>query len=304
MITDSVTLLCPDANSSQITAAVQAALFSYSSQQPPEIMAICAVTDLVVELPSDWVAGLSNVVTLDPVLVPTASQGAGAITAAFNGTSLGAFTTLEVSGANVDASLSGGVFHIQTPPPTFSISSFVVSPATLEYGNVSQAITLTWAYSGLTPTSQTLNGTPLDPALRTYAVAGGLASPVDFTLSANSGAKTASRSASLTYASRVYSGNSTDSHLADLSGLTGVLKANASGSYNFAAGVGVYKYIAIPANYATVNPDTGFIDTSTGFPVSFDTPYSVLSTNGYGYEQNYNVYRSYNKLNGAITIRV
>jgi len=303
MITDSVALLCPDANSSQITAAVQAALFNYSSQNPPEIMAICAATDSVVELPSDWVAGLSNVVTLDPVLVPTASQGAGAgaITAAFNGTSLGAFTTLEVSGANVDASLSGGVFHIQTPPPTFSISSFTVSPAVLEYGNVSQAVTLSWAYSGLAPTSQTLNGTPLDPALRTLVVD---TSVSNFALVANSGVKTATRSASLAYASRVYSGNSTDSHLADLSSLVGVLKANASGSYNFAAGAGVYKYIAIPANYATVNPDTGFIDTSTGFPVSFDTPYSVLTTNGYGYEQNYNVYRSFNKLNGAITIRV
>lgn len=301
MITDSVALLCPDANSSQITAAVQAALFNYSSQNPPEIMAICAVTDLAVELPSDWVAGLSSVVTLDPVLVPTASQGASAITAAFNGTSLGAFTTLEVSGANVDASLSGGVFHIQTPPPTFSISSFTISPATLEYGNVSQAVTLNWAYSGLAPTSQTLNGTPLDPALRTLVVD---TSVSNFALMANAGAKTASRSASLAYASRVYSGNSTDSHLADLSGLAGALKANASGTYDFTAGVNVYKYIAIPSNYANVNPDTGFIDTSTGFPVSFDSPYIIPVTNGYGHEQNYNVYRSYNKLNGAITIRV
>lgn len=303
MITDTLTQLLngTPVDNGLLQTAITTALSRYSQDAPPELMAICNVDSAgVVSLPSGWVQGVSDVIDIEQVFSGSGA-GAGSIAAEFNGVPLGSFNTLNVLGSGVDASLVGSTLNVQAPPPSFSISSFTVSPSVLEMGNVSQSVTLSWAYSGLAPTSQTLNGTVLDPALRTLVID---TSVPTFALSASAGSKTATRSAILIYASRVFSGNSTDSHLADLINLVGVLKANASGSYDFTAGAGVYKYIAMPASYAAVNPDTGFIDTSTGFPVSFDTPYSVLITNGYGYEQNYNVYRSFNKLNGAITIRV
>lgn len=308
MITDTVTQLLngTPVDSTLLQTAIATALSRYSQDAPLELMAVCTVDNAgVVGLPANWVQGVSDVVLIEQIYTAVNSGGGvGTMTAAYNGTVLGDFSTLNIEGVGVDASLQGGVFNVQAPPPTFSISGFAVAPALLEYGNVSQSVTLLWTYGGLAPTSQTLNGVVLDPALRTYVVAGGLASPVTFNLAATAGSKIASRTVSITYASRVYSGNSTDSALADMASLANVLKPNAGGTYSFAAGVGVYKYIAIPSDYAAINPDTGFIDASTGFPVSFELPYVITLTNAYGYVQDYNVYRSYNKLNGAINIRI
>lgn len=62
-----------------------------------------------------------------------------------------------------------------------------------------------------------------------------------------------------------------------------------------------YKYIAYPTSFGTA---TNFTDTDTGFAVAMEAPYTVSVTNAYGVTTDYNVHRSTNILNSAITIAV
>lgn len=71
------------------------------------------------------------------------------------------------------------------------------------------------------------------------------------------------------------------------------------GTYSFAAADQEYKHIAV----ASVLPQpTVFTDQLTGQNVAMDPPYTVSVTNPYGVATNYSVYKTTNKLGGAITI--
>lgn len=68
---------------------------------------------------------------------------------------------------------------------------------------------------------------------------------------------------------------------------------------------GNYKYIAYPDTMGDINDATSdIIDTGTGFPVPFILESTVSVTNGFGYTQTYNLYRSVNIVGGTQTLRM
>jgi hypothetical protein len=78
------------------------------------------------------------------------------------------------------------------------------------------------------------------------------------------------------------------------------LASGFSGNYSFPAGAG-YAYFAFPMAWGTA---TTFKDTSTNLDVAMEPLYTVSVTNAEGISHTYNVHRSTNLLNGAITIGV
>jgi len=102
---------------------------------------------------------------------------------------------------------------------------------------------------------------------------------------------------------RIFYGNETNNILNEiqLKGLSdSILSNSAERDYVFEADAGNYKNICVPDDLPYL---TTFIDINTNFIVPFQDPYTVSITNDFGVNIVYNVYRSVNKLGGAITIR-
>jgi len=78
------------------------------------------------------------------------------------------------------------------------------------------------------------------------------------------------------------------------------LASGFSGNYSFPAGAG-YANFAFPVAWGTA---TTFKDTSTNLDVAMEPLYTIMITNAEGITQTYNIHRSTNLLNGAITIGV
>lgn len=74
---------------------------------------------------------------------------------------------------------------------------------------------------------------------------------------------------------------------------------SAKATYKY--GVGGYKYIAIPNEFPTL---TKFIDVATKFDVPMERLTNISITSNLGVTQEYKVWRSYNVLNGSITIQM
>lgn len=111
-----------------------------------------------------------------------------------------------------------------------------------------------------------------------------------------------SRTTSQSWQQRIYYGESPSTVLdeAEIKALrvTG-LQSSCAGTYSFNAGD--YKYFAFATSQGTPQQ---FIDVATGFVVAMDAPFQVDITNNYGVVETYNVYRTYNQMGSAITIRV
>jgi hypothetical protein len=71
-------------------------------------------------------------------------------------------------------------------------------------------------------------------------------------------------------------------------------------TYSIPSGAG-YVYFAFPTAWGTAGT---FKDTATNLDVAMEAPYTVAITNSFGVTHNYNVHRSTNQLNGAISIAV
>ena len=81
----------------------------------------------------------------------------------------------------------------------------------------------------------------------------------------------------------------------------GKLSSDYSGTYEFAYDTGKYKYICYPSSLGSI---VSFKDQRTGLDVPFETAYTVSVTNTFGVTTNYSVYRTTNKIGGAIDIVV
>lgn len=77
------------------------------------------------------------------------------------------------------------------------------------------------------------------------------------------------------------------------------LDNNGLGTLSFDAADQEYKYLAVESS---LTQPTVFTDQDTGFNVAMESPFTVSVTNSFGITTNYSVYRTTNKLGGAITI--
>lgn len=186
-----------------------------------------------------------------------------------------------------------------------TISAFSVSPSMAEKGSMVTAATLSYTMNKV-PASATLDGTA-----RTISQASGSISLTGLTLNQNKtwtlavtderGA-TASKTATLSFASRVYYGTAAIPGSVNSAFILGLANKELTGTkartITVNAGSGEYIWYAVPVSYGTCSFNVG------GFDGGFEAPVTVSHTNASGYTENYYVYRSTNAALGSTTVKV
>ena len=171
------------------------------------------------------------------------------------------------------------------------INTFTASPTICELGS-SNTISLAWSLNK-PATSQNINGTPVTGNAKQYT---DVTSATNFTLNVSDGTTNASKSASVSFANRIYYGAASD--LSDVTSLTSVLSNNAARTITVNAGSGKYIVYAIPARLGDV------VFYVSGFEGGFEDPVEQLLTNPSGYRETYKVYRSTNPNLGETTVEI
>lgn len=171
------------------------------------------------------------------------------------------------------------------------INSFAAAPPINEMGS-SQTITLAWSLNK-TATSQNINGSPVTGNTKQYT---GVTSGTTYTLNVSDGQTSASKTAYITFANRVYYGAAAD--LTTVTSLSSVLSNDPERTITVDAGAGEYIIYAIPARLGNV---TFFV---SGFEGGFEDAVEQTLTNASGYQETYKVYRSTRASLGETTIEI
>ena len=174
---------------------------------------------------------------------------------------------------------------------SIQINSFAAAPPVNEIGS-SQTITLAWSLNK-TATSQNINGTPVTGNTKQYT---GVTSNTAYTLNVSDGQTSASKTAYVTFANRIYYGAAAD--LTTVTSLSSVLSNDPERTITVDAGAGQYIIYAIPARLGDV---TFFV---SGFEGGFEDPEEQTLTNQSGYQETYKVYRSTRAGLGETTIEI
>ena len=171
------------------------------------------------------------------------------------------------------------------------INSFSASPPVSELGST-QTITLAWTLNKAA-TSQNINGAPVTGNTKQYT---GVTSNTTYTLNVSDGKTSASKSASVSFANRIYYGAAAD--LATVTALTSLLSNDPERTIMVNAGTGQYIIYAIPSRLGDV---TFFV---SGFEGGFEDPEEQILTNNSGYQETYKVYRSTRASLGETTVEI
>lgn len=171
------------------------------------------------------------------------------------------------------------------------ITSFTASPAMCEMGS-SQTILLAWSLDG-SATSQSINGASVTGNSKQFT---GVTSSKTYTLSVSDGKSSASRSASVVFANRVYFGAASD--LTAVTQLNSALSNSAARTITVNADAGEYIVYAIPTRLGDVSFFVG------GFEGGFEDPAERVLTNASGYQERYKIYRSTNAGLGETVVEV
>ena len=171
------------------------------------------------------------------------------------------------------------------------INSFSAAPPVSELGS-SQTITLAWTLNKQA-TSQNINGSPVTGNSKQYT---GVTTGTTYTLSVSDGQTSASKTAYVTFANRIYYGAAAD--LATVTSLSSVLSNDPERTITVDAGADEYIIYAIPARLGDV---TFFV---SGFEGGFEDPETQTLTNQSGYQETYKVYRSTRAGLGETTVEI
>ena len=187
------------------------------------------------------------------------------------------------------AALTARVEALEYKP--IAINTFAAAPPVNEIGS-SQIITLGWSLNK-TATSMNINGTPVTGNTAQFT---GVTSSTNYTLNVSDGSTSASKSAYVTFANRVYYGAAAD--LTTVTELSSLLSNDPERTITVNAGAGEYIIYAIPARLGDVAFYVG------GFEGGFEDPVELTLTNSSGYQEAYKVYRSTNAGLGETTIDI
>ena len=171
------------------------------------------------------------------------------------------------------------------------INSFTASPSLCEIGSLN-TITCSWSLNK-TATSQNINGAPVEGSSKQFS---NVAGAQTYTLNVSDGQTSASKSASVSFANRVYYGAAAD--LTAVTSLTSVLSNNAARTFTANAEAGKYIIYAIPERLGDVVFYVG------GFEGGFEEPVTQILANQSGYAETYKIYRSTNAGLGETTVEV
>ncbi len=171
------------------------------------------------------------------------------------------------------------------------INAFTVSPTVAEIGS-SQTVNLNWSLNK-TATSQNINGSAVTGNTTQFT---GVTSGTTYTLNVYDGQTNASKSASVSFANRIYYGAAAD--LSTVTSLTGILSNNPARTITVNAEEGKYIIYAIPSRLGNV---AFYV---SGFEGGFEDPETQTLTNASGYQETYKVYRSTNPSLGETTVEI
>ena len=179
-----------------------------------------------------------------------------------------------------------------------SITSFSASPSTAEIGSVVTTLTLTWSYSKEIEW-QKLDGVEIDKTIRktTY---NNVASNKNYSIQANDGKTTASRSVGISFMNGKYTGVATEGIYDNsfILKLSKTLTTSKNGSFTVNCGEGQYIFFAIPTRFGIPKFSVG------GFEGGFKLVATIDFTNSSNYTEPYYVYKSENSNLGNTTVNV
>ena len=181
-----------------------------------------------------------------------------------------------------------------------SISSLSLSKSVVEIGDVLSGLVVTWAYNKEDILSQKFNGLEVRIDDREYTETEDITSNKTYTLEANDGKNTTTKSATVKFLNGKYYGvaqeGTYDSDF--IKGLTKVLAENKNGNFTVNCGENEFIYFCIPTRFGTPRFSVG------GFEGGFFKVDTIEFTNNFGYSENYDIYRSDNSSLGNTTVNV
>ena len=161
-------------------------------------------------------------------------------------------------------------------------------------------LVVTWAYNKEDILSQKFNGLEVRIDDREYTETEDITSNKTYTLEANDGKNTTTKSATVKFLNGKYYGvaqeGTYDSDF--IKGLTKVLAENKNGNFTVNCGENEFIYFCIPTRFGTPRFSVG------GFEGGFFKVDTIEFTNNFGYSENYDIYRSDNSSLGNTTVNV
>ena len=181
-----------------------------------------------------------------------------------------------------------------------SISSLSLSKSVVEIGDILSGLVVTWSYNKEDIVSQKFNGLEVGIDDREYVETEDITSNKTYTLEANDGKNTTTKSATVKFLNGKYYGvaqeGTYDSDF--IKGLTKVLAENKNGNFTVNCGENEFIYFCIPTRFGTPRFSVG------GFEGGFFKVDTIEFTNNFGYSENYDIYRSDNSSLGNTTVNV
>ncbi len=179
-----------------------------------------------------------------------------------------------------------------------TISSFNANPSTVEVGSTVATLTLTWAFSKSIEW-QKLDGIEIEKSIRS-ATYNNISSNRNWSIQANDGKTTVSRSAGISFLNGKYTGVASVSAYDStfILKLSKTLTNSKSGSFTVNCGDGQYIFFAIPTRFGEPKFTVG------GFEGGFSLVATIDFTNSSNYTEPYNIYKSENSNLGNTTVKV
>lgn len=183
-----------------------------------------------------------------------------------------------------------------------AINTFTNNINTVEMGSTVTEVVLNWTYNK-TPKAATLDTEQIDVNLKTKTLTGqSIKTNKTFTLSATDERdKTVKKTTAISFLNGVYWGVGVASptlNSAFILSLTKGLQGSRAKTFTVNAGAGQHIYYAIPTRYGAAAFNVG------GFDGGFTKSGTIEFTNGSGYKENYDIYKSDNANLGNTTVKV
>ena len=181
-----------------------------------------------------------------------------------------------------------------------SISSLSLSKSIVEIGDILSGLVVTWSYNKEDIVSQKFNGLEVGVDDREYTETEDIISNKTYTLEANDGKNTTTKSATVKFLNGKYYGVGQEGPYDSdfIKGLTKVLAENKNGNFTVNCGENEFIYFCIPTRFGTPRFSVG------GFEGGFFKVDTIEFTNNFGYSENYDIYRSDNSSLGNTTVNV
>ena len=183
-----------------------------------------------------------------------------------------------------------------------AINTFTNNINTVEMGSTVTEVVLNWTYNK-TPKVASLDAEQIDVNLKTKTLTGqSIKTNKTFTLSATDERdKTVKKTTAISFLNGVYWGVGVAAptlNSAFILSLTKGLQGSRAKTFTVNAGVGQHIYYAIPTRYGAAAFNVG------GFDGGFTKAGTIEFTNGSGYKENYDIYKSDNANLGNTTVKV